>query len=63
MDQATTLPLETEAEEQEQASQAEALRALFQSWEADDPEEHRDTLAYLQQTLDEDRLGPRKLFP
>ena len=42
---------------------AEALLALLQSWDDEDPEEQRETLAYLQHVLDEDRLGQRKLFP
>ena len=41
----------------------EALLALLQSWDDDDPDEQRDTLAYRQVVLDEDRLGTRKLFP
>lgn len=40
----------------------EKLLALLQSWD-DDPEEQRETLAYLQRVLDEDRLGTQKLFP
>ena len=62
MEQPATLLVETD-EDRDQMSQAQAILALFQSWENEDPEEQRETLAYLQQVLDEDRLGARKLFP
>ena len=41
----------------------QALLDLLRSWEEDDPEEQRETWEYLKVALDEDRLGPRKLFP
>ncbi len=40
-----------------------SLVALMESWENDpDENEQRETLAYLKQVLDEDRLSDRKLF-
>jgi hypothetical protein len=41
-----------------------ALVTLLQSWiDEGDPEEQRDTGAYLIRALDEDRLADRQLFP
>ncbi len=62
MEQPITLPVETD-EDQLPADQAQAILDLLRSWEDDDPEEQRETLAYLQAALDEDRLSNRKLFP
>jgi hypothetical protein len=41
----------------------ERLHALFESWRNEDAEEQRETLEYLKQALDEDRLSSRPLFP
>ena len=63
MEQPVIVPVEQD-EAQDQTSQAQAMLALFRAWEdEEDPEEQRETLAYLQQALDEDRPGARKLFP
>ena len=41
-----------------------SLADWFQSWEDEgDVDEQRETLEYLIQALDEDRLSDRKLFP
>ena len=43
---------------------AAKLAQLFQSWiDEGDADEQRETLEYLIQALDEDRLSDRKLFP
>ena len=43
---------------------ANVLSRLFQSWmDEGDADEQRETLEYLIQALDEDRLSDRKLFP
>ena len=43
---------------------ANELSQLFQSWEDEgDADEQRETLEYLIQALNEDRLSDRKLFP
>ena len=43
---------------------ANELGRLFQSWiDEGDADEQRETLEYLIQVLDEDRLSYRKLFP
>ena len=62
MEQPVIVPVE-QHEDQDQTSQAQAMLALFRAWEDEDPEEQRETLAYLQQALNEDRPGARKLFP
>ena len=42
----------------------EAVIRLLHSWgNQGDPEEQRETLAYLMQALDEDRPSSRELFP
>ena len=41
----------------------QALLRLLASWREEDEAEQRDTLAYLQRVLDEDRESNRKLFP
>ena len=48
---------------QKQREKNQALIRLLQSWrESDDAAEQRETLAYLMQAIDEDRLSERKLF-
>jgi hypothetical protein len=43
-------------------AQNQALIALLDSWENEDPQEQRETLELLMRTLDEDRPSSRKLF-
>ena len=58
------LPIETdEAQRAEQRRANEAAIQLLRSWREGDSEEQRETLAYLQRVLDEDRPSDRKLFP
>lgn len=47
----------------EQLQRNQDLIQLLRSWREDDEEEQSDTLEYLKQALDEDRLSDRKLFP
>ncbi len=48
----------------DQSSQKKmAAIQLLNSWHEDDEQEQKETLEYLQRTLDEDRLSDRKLFP
>lgn len=64
MEQPITLPIDSEEDQGVYATpDAEALLALLQSWDEDDPEEQRETWEYLKVALDEDRMGARKLFP
>ncbi len=52
---------QTEREAQRRRNQAAI--DLLESWDTDDPEEQRETWAFLKQALDEDRLSDRKFFP
>lgn len=56
-----------EEERQRQIEKNQAAIALLKSWLEDDDEEtveeQRETWAYLQRVLDEDRPSYRKLFP
>jgi hypothetical protein len=45
-----------------QAQKRQALVQLLRGWCEDDAQEQYDTLEYLKQALDEDRLSNRKLF-
>jgi hypothetical protein len=56
-------PKDSEQRRQEQIKQNQSVIDLLNSWEQEDEEEQRETLAYLMQALDEDRLSSRKLFP
>ena len=47
----------------EQMERRIALIQLLTSWREGDEQEQRETLEYLVQMLDEDRLSDRKLFP
>lgn len=60
-DGATSVAVEEGIEEQRRRNKA--VIDLLDSWEQDDPEEQRETWALLKQTIDEDRLSYRKLFP
>lgn len=40
-----------------------SLLGLLRGFQTEDPDELRETLAYLTEALDEDRLSDRKLFP
>ncbi len=56
MEQPMTLPIETDEDLGVYGPpNAQALLALLASWEADDPEEQRETWEYLKVALDEDR--------
>lgn len=56
MEQPITLPVATDEDQGVYGPpNTEALLALLQSWDDDDPEEQRETLLYLQRVLDEDR--------
>ena len=46
-----------------QSQKNHALIQLLRSWREGDEQEQRSTWEYLKQTLDEDRLSERKLFP
>ena len=63
MEQDLTLPAEVEEQREEQIRRNQAVIDLLNSWEHEDPEEQRETWAFLKQALDEDRLSYRKLFP
>ena len=47
----------------EQIQKNQAAIELLRSWCQGDEHEQRETLAYLKQVLDEDRLSDRKRFP
>jgi len=53
---------DTEQQRQEQIRRNQAVIALLNTWEQEDPEEQRETLDYLVQNLDRDRSSSRKLF-
>jgi hypothetical protein len=58
--------LQVVAKERPQSQQLQKNQAairLLRSWRTGDEEEQQETLAYLKQVLDEDRLSDRKLFP
>ncbi len=63
MEQGVTIPAEAEERREQQMRRNQAVIDLLNSWEDDDPEEQRETWAFLKQALDEDRLSYRKLFP
>ena len=63
MEQGVTIPAEAEEQREQQMRRNQAVIDLLNSWEDDDPEEQRETWAFLKQALDEDRLSYRKLFP
>ena len=63
MEQDGTIPAEAEEQREEQLRRNQAVIDLLNSWDAGDPEEQRETWAFLKQALDEDRLSYRKLFP
>ena len=63
MEQGVTIPAEAEEHREQQMRRNQAVIDLLNSWEDDDPEEQRETWAFLKQALDEDRLSYRKLFP
>ncbi len=63
MEQGVTIPAEAEKQREQQMRRNQAVIDLLNSWEDDDPEEQRETWAFLKQALDEDRLSYRKLFP
>ena len=52
-----------EESDTEQTQKQLALIQLLESWLEEDEQEQRETLEYLLQVLDEDRLSDRKLFP
>ncbi|HEY8323346.1 MAG: hypothetical protein ACHQ1E_07285 [Ktedonobacterales bacterium] len=67
MSKSTTKPdhSSSQMEDQRRQSQIErnqAVIALLNAWEQEDPEEQRETLDLLMRTLDEDRPSSRKLF-
>ena len=53
---------DTEQQRQEQILHNQAVIDLLNAWEQEDPEEQRETLDYLIQSLDRDRPSSRKLF-
>ena len=63
MKQGVTIPAEAEEQREQQMRRNQAVIDLLNSWDDDDPEEQRETWAFLKQALDEDRLSYRKLFP
>jgi membrane peptidoglycan carboxypeptidase len=49
---------------QHKAARQQALSELLQSWEEEgDEQEQNETLQFIQQALNEDRLSNRPLFP
>jgi hypothetical protein len=55
-----------EERDRREAARRQAVIQLLRSWreaEGDAAQEQRETWAFLQQALDEDRLSYRKLFP
>lgn len=49
---------------QQKAARQQALSKLLQSWEEEgDEQEQKETLEFLQQALNQDRLSNRPLFP
>ncbi len=49
---------------QQKAARQQALSELLQSWEEEgDEQEQKETLEFLQQALNQDRLSNRPLFP
>ena len=54
---------EQEAARAQQREKNQFAIQLLRSWREEAPEEQRETLAYLKQVIDEDRLSDRKLFP
>ena len=60
----TVIRTEIASEARISDNRAAGLGRLFQSWmDEGDADEQRETLEYLIQVLDEDRLSDRKLFP
>ena len=53
---------EREARRQEQIRRNQAALEMLENWDQEDPEEQRETLAFLMRVLDEDRPSYRKLF-
>lgn len=53
-----SLPMQAQA----RAAHNAATSALLDSFMEGDPQEHRETLEYLQQAMDEDRPGQRRLW-
>lgn len=67
MSQSATWPDDAsqQVEERRRRAQIErnqALIALLNMWEQEDPKEQRETLDLLMRSLDEDRPSSRKLF-
>jgi hypothetical protein len=62
MQQPLSSPKDAERQRQEQIRFNQAIIDLLNTWEQEDPEEQRETLAFLVQALDEDRPSSRKLF-
>jgi len=54
---------EREARRQEQIRRNQALIALLDELEQEDPEEQRATWEFVKRALDDDRPSYRKLFP
>jgi hypothetical protein len=52
-----------EEQRQEQIRRNQAVIDLLNTWEQEDPDEQRETVALLMQSLDADRTSSRKLFP
>jgi len=48
---------------QEQVRRNQAVIALLNAWEHEDPNEQRETIELLMRTLDVDRTSSRRIFP